>query len=363
MPTSCTRARSASVPTPSTPTPTIIRPITGSTAISEVLIERIERLVQREVRRLPVGAAGEAEEAAGVLLDLVEHHDRVVEREPQDRQQPDHRGRGDLEADDRVDARGDRDVVDQRDQRRDRHRAFEVERQEQRHEHEEHGERDHRLLGDLATPAAAHRAVADHGERGLAVGAAGAERRRTAPASPPPSAPGRATPTGSAPTPRARCPRSARRPAATPVAFWKTPSTAGTVAGAVAVLAGNWICVPPVKSIPRLNPRNTIDAHADQHEQAERDVPRLALADDVESAGARVEPAQGGSSGSSHLRHRPSPREMRLSSVGAAHRSVRRHPARRGWGCRRRGNWRRARPAGGSRGTRRRGRGRSTGRG
>ena len=31
------------------------------------------------------------------------------------------------------------------------------------------------------------------------------------------------------------------------------------MAGAVAVLAGNWICVPPVKSIPRLKPRNTID--------------------------------------------------------------------------------------------------------
>ena len=44
------------------------------------------------------------------------------------------------------------------------------------------------------------------------------------------------------------------------MAFWKTSCTAGTVAGAVAVLAGNWIWVPPVKSMPRLNPRNTIDA-------------------------------------------------------------------------------------------------------
>ena len=41
MPTICTRARSASVPTPSRPTPTTISPTTGSTAISEVLIERI----------------------------------------------------------------------------------------------------------------------------------------------------------------------------------------------------------------------------------------------------------------------------------------------------------------------------------
>ena len=40
----------------------------------------------------------------------------------------------------------------------------------------------------------------------------------------------------------------------TSMAFWKTSCTAGAVAGAVAVLAGNWICVPPVKSMPRLNP-------------------------------------------------------------------------------------------------------------
>ena len=41
MPTICTRARSASVPTPSRPTPITSRPTTGSTAISEVLIDRI----------------------------------------------------------------------------------------------------------------------------------------------------------------------------------------------------------------------------------------------------------------------------------------------------------------------------------
>jgi hypothetical protein len=41
IPTIWTSARSASVPTPSTPTPTIIRPMTGSTAMSEVLIDRI----------------------------------------------------------------------------------------------------------------------------------------------------------------------------------------------------------------------------------------------------------------------------------------------------------------------------------
>ncbi len=41
MPTICTSARSARVPTPSRPTPITISPITGSTAMSEVLIERI----------------------------------------------------------------------------------------------------------------------------------------------------------------------------------------------------------------------------------------------------------------------------------------------------------------------------------
>ena len=45
-----------------------------------------------------------------------------------------------------------------------------------------------------------------------------------------------------------------------PAARSKTPRTASTSAGAAAVVDGNWICVPPVKSMPRLNPRNTIDA-------------------------------------------------------------------------------------------------------
>jgi hypothetical protein len=41
MPTICTRARSARVPTPSSPTPITISPTTGSTAINDVLIDRI----------------------------------------------------------------------------------------------------------------------------------------------------------------------------------------------------------------------------------------------------------------------------------------------------------------------------------
>ena len=47
----------------------------------------------------------------GVLADLVEDHDGVVERVAEDRQEADHGGRGDLEAGERVDAGGDDEVV------------------------------------------------------------------------------------------------------------------------------------------------------------------------------------------------------------------------------------------------------------
>ena len=45
-----------------------------------------------------------------------------------------------------------------------------------------------------------------------------------------------------------------------PITRSYTPRTASTSAGAAAVRAGNWIWVPPVKSMPRLKPRNTIDS-------------------------------------------------------------------------------------------------------
>ncbi|MCO5556192.1 hypothetical protein L7F22_009736 [Adiantum nelumboides] len=132
-----------------------------------------QRLVQREVRGLRVGTPGQLQQPAGVLPDLVEHDDGVVEREPEDGQQTDHGGRGDLQPDDRVHPGGHDDVVDERDQRRGGHRPLEVERQEQRDQDDEHRQRDQRLRGDLAAPGARDLRVAD---RGGARGAVRAER-------------------------------------------------------------------------------------------------------------------------------------------------------------------------------------------
>ena len=47
-----------------------------------------------------------------VLVHLVEHHDGVVQREAEDREERDDGRRGDLEAEDRVDADADEHVVD-----------------------------------------------------------------------------------------------------------------------------------------------------------------------------------------------------------------------------------------------------------
>ena len=117
IPTSCTSARSCRVPTPRMPTPTTSRPMTGSSAISDVLIERIRVWFSARFGGLAVGAAGQAQQASGVLLDLVEHDDRVVQGEAEDGEQTDHRRRRHLEADERVHARGDDDVVEDGDER------------------------------------------------------------------------------------------------------------------------------------------------------------------------------------------------------------------------------------------------------
>ena len=75
-------------------------------------------LVDGEVGRLAVGHPAAAGDARGVLPDLVEHDDGVVERVAEDRQQADDRRRRDLEADERVDADRDDEVVHQRDDAR-----------------------------------------------------------------------------------------------------------------------------------------------------------------------------------------------------------------------------------------------------
>ena len=94
--------------------------------------------------------------------------------------------------------------------------------------------------------------------------------------------------------------------------------------------------------------------HADEHEQAEGDVPDLAAPDDVERAGAGVEPGE-----DRHLRHSPSSAGR---PICARRRSWPRRRGRTARGCRTPASWTRVRPAGGSRGTPRPGRARWTGR-
>src|SRR5262249_19310840 len=84
-PTNSTSARSFSVPTPSSPAPTNSSPATGSSANRGVDGPH-QGLVDREVGRLRVGLPGAAQDALGVLGDLVEDHDGVVQRETEDGQ-------------------------------------------------------------------------------------------------------------------------------------------------------------------------------------------------------------------------------------------------------------------------------------
>ena len=81
MPTSCTSARSFSVPTPSSHTATTISATIGNTPIRVVLIDRMNVwLIARLACSAKVRRVG-CSKPVGVLLDLVEHHDRVVQRE------------------------------------------------------------------------------------------------------------------------------------------------------------------------------------------------------------------------------------------------------------------------------------------
>ena len=59
----------------------------------------------------------------------------------------------------------------ERDQRRDRHVSLVADGDVEGDEHQEHDERDQRLLGDLCAPRRRHRRVADGLLAGLAVGA------------------------------------------------------------------------------------------------------------------------------------------------------------------------------------------------
>ena len=61
--------------------------------MTEVLIERMRVWLTARLAASLAGHAGAAVEVLGVLVDLVEHHDGVVEREAEDRQEADDRRR------------------------------------------------------------------------------------------------------------------------------------------------------------------------------------------------------------------------------------------------------------------------------
>ena len=109
-------------------------------------------LVQRQVDHARVAEASGQRRGLGVLLDLVVDHDGVVQREPEDRQDRDHRLRRDLAPDERVDARRDHHVVHQRDHAADRHRPLEAPRDVDRDEHQHEQQSAERLSGDLLAP-------------------------------------------------------------------------------------------------------------------------------------------------------------------------------------------------------------------
>ncbi len=92
-PTNSTSARSLIVPTPSRPAPTNSSPADRQQRDQRGVDRAHQRLVDGEVGRLRVRGAGAAEDAARVLVDLVEHDDGVVQRETEDGQQADDRRR------------------------------------------------------------------------------------------------------------------------------------------------------------------------------------------------------------------------------------------------------------------------------
>ena len=122
-------------------------------------------LVEREVGRLAVGAPGRAGQPCGVLPDLVENDHGVVKRVTEDGEQPDHGGRADLEAGQRVDPGRDHDVVDQRDERGRGHPPLERGRQVDDDHDQESDQRLQRFMGDLAAPGGP-----DRGDAHLRVG-------------------------------------------------------------------------------------------------------------------------------------------------------------------------------------------------
>src|SRR5579875_1947032 len=111
-----------------------------------------EGLVHGEVRRLAVGHPAPAGNSPGILPDLVENNDGVIQRISENGQQTDHRRRGDVEADQGVDAHSDDEVVQQRNDRADRHLPFKEQRQVKDDRHQKDDQALDRLIGDLFAP-------------------------------------------------------------------------------------------------------------------------------------------------------------------------------------------------------------------
>ena len=104
---------SRSVPAPSTTAPMNRIAPTGSSATTEVLIDRTRVWFTARFTDSDECSPGLHGVLGGVLPDLVEHHDGVVQRVAEDREEADDRRRGDLESETRVDADGDDEVVQQ----------------------------------------------------------------------------------------------------------------------------------------------------------------------------------------------------------------------------------------------------------
>ena len=161
MPTNSASARSLSAPEPSDDHADVEQRADRQQRHDRGVDRPDQGLVDRQVRGLGVGLPG-AREVLGVLADLVEDDDRVVEREAEDGQDAGHGRRRDLEAGQRVDADRDHQVVGQRDDRADGHLPLaEVRPDEQHHQDQEDTETEQRPVGDLGTPGRADGVPAD----------------------------------------------------------------------------------------------------------------------------------------------------------------------------------------------------------
>ena len=146
-PTNMANAKSFSVSPPKISSDRI-----GRSTTSEVFTERMNTWFKRVVDRVRVSQPGDHGGGLGVLLDLVVDDHGVVQREPEDREDGDHRRGRDLTSRQRIDAGRDEHVVDQRDDGADRHLPLEPQADVQHDRGEDDDQAGQRLLGDLLAP-------------------------------------------------------------------------------------------------------------------------------------------------------------------------------------------------------------------